>query len=140
MTEAPAVAAPRVVVADDQHLVRSGFRMILGAAGIPVVIIDSRLNSKLPSSTVSTDNYKGGQIGARRLGAVMGGKGRVVLLRYQVGSNSTEKREAGFLDVMKSDFPGISLISSALSVSIVLSDLHIDAPAGSLESGPPYPW
>jgi DNA-binding NarL/FixJ family response regulator len=37
VTEAPAVAAPRVVVADDQHLVRSGFRMILGAAGIPVV-------------------------------------------------------------------------------------------------------
>jgi DNA-binding NarL/FixJ family response regulator len=29
--------APRVVVADDQTLVRSGFRMILGAAGIPVV-------------------------------------------------------------------------------------------------------
>jgi DNA-binding NarL/FixJ family response regulator len=28
---------PRVVVADDQTLVRSGFRMILGAAGIPVV-------------------------------------------------------------------------------------------------------
>jgi DNA-binding NarL/FixJ family response regulator len=26
-----------VVVADDQHLVRSGFRMILGAAGIPVL-------------------------------------------------------------------------------------------------------
>jgi DNA-binding NarL/FixJ family response regulator len=31
------VAAPRVVVADDQTLVRSGFRMILAAAGIPVV-------------------------------------------------------------------------------------------------------
>jgi DNA-binding NarL/FixJ family response regulator len=30
-------AAPRVVIADDQTLVRSGFRMILGAAGIPVV-------------------------------------------------------------------------------------------------------
>jgi DNA-binding NarL/FixJ family response regulator len=28
---------PRVVVADDQTLVRGGFRMILGAAGIPVV-------------------------------------------------------------------------------------------------------
>ena len=28
---------PRVVIADDQALVRSGFRMILGAAGIPVV-------------------------------------------------------------------------------------------------------
>jgi DNA-binding NarL/FixJ family response regulator len=30
-------AAPSVVVADDQALVRGGFRMILGAAGIPVV-------------------------------------------------------------------------------------------------------
>jgi DNA-binding NarL/FixJ family response regulator len=28
---------PRVVIADDQALVRSGFRMILGAAGIPVL-------------------------------------------------------------------------------------------------------
>ena len=40
MTDAPANAAdepPRVVIADDQTLVRSGFRMILGAAGIPVV-------------------------------------------------------------------------------------------------------
>jgi ribose transport system substrate-binding protein len=82
------------------------------AAGIPVVVIDSRLNSKLPASTVSTDNRKGGQIGARRLGAVLGGKGRVVLLRYEVGSASTDQREAGFLEVMKSEFPGISLIST----------------------------
>ena len=29
--------SPRVVVADDQTLVRGGFRLILGAAGIPVV-------------------------------------------------------------------------------------------------------
>jgi DNA-binding NarL/FixJ family response regulator len=37
---APAVGeagVPRVVIADDQTLVRGGFRMILGAAGIPVV-------------------------------------------------------------------------------------------------------
>jgi len=30
-------AAPRVVIADDQMLVRSGFRLILASAGIPVV-------------------------------------------------------------------------------------------------------
>ena len=29
--------APRVVIADDQRLVRSGFRLILNSAGIPVV-------------------------------------------------------------------------------------------------------
>jgi ribose transport system substrate-binding protein len=82
------------------------------AAGIPVVIIDSRLNSTLPSSTVATNNRKGGQIGARRLGEILGGKGRVILLRYEVGSDSSEQREAGFLEVMKSDFPGITLISA----------------------------
>ena len=36
-TAAGEAAAPRVVIADDQALVRGGFRMILGAAGIPVV-------------------------------------------------------------------------------------------------------
>ncbi|HMD52739.1 MAG TPA: substrate-binding domain-containing protein [Solirubrobacteraceae bacterium] len=81
-------------------------------AGIPVVVIDSGLNSKLPSSTVATDNRKGGQIGARRLGALLGGKGRAVMLRYEVGSDSTEQREAGFLEVMKSEFPAIALIST----------------------------
>jgi ribose transport system substrate-binding protein len=81
-------------------------------AGIPVVIIDSALKSTMPSSTVATDNRKGGQIGARRLGTLLGGKGRVVMLRYEVGSASTEEREAGFLDVMKSEFPGIELIST----------------------------
>ena len=34
---ADALPPPRVVIADDQNLVRSGFRLILGSAGIPVV-------------------------------------------------------------------------------------------------------
>ena len=81
-------------------------------AGIPVIIIDSGLNSTLPSCTVATDNRKGGQIGARRLGSLLGGKGRAIMLRYEVGSDSTAQREAGFLEVMKSEFPGIALIST----------------------------
>ena len=43
---------------------------------------------------------------------VLGGKGNVILLRYAVGSASTEQREEGFLEVMKKDFPGITLIST----------------------------
>ena len=81
-------------------------------AGIPVIVIDSALKSTMPSSTVATDNRKGGQIGGRRLGTLLGGKGRVVMLRYEVGSASTEEREAGFLEVMKSEFPAIELIST----------------------------
>ena len=81
-------------------------------AGIPVVVIDSALNSKAPVSTVSTDNYKGGVLGARRLAEILGGKGRVILLRVLAGSASTEQREAGFLDTVAKEFPGIRVISS----------------------------
>src|SRR5204862_4288451 len=39
-------------------------------------------------------------------------KGNVILLRYAVGSASTEAREAGFLDTLKKEFPDLKLISS----------------------------
>lgn len=81
-------------------------------AGIPVVIIDSGLNSSAPVSTVSTDNYKGGQLGARRLAELLGHKGRVILLRVLAGSTSTEQREAGFLDTLTKEFPEITIVSS----------------------------
>lgn len=80
--------------------------------GIPVVIVDSPLFSKAPVSTIATDNFKGGQLGGRRLGAVLGGKGRVMMLRCQAGSASSDAREAGFLDVMKKEFPAIELVST----------------------------
>ncbi len=80
-------------------------------AKIPVVIIDSGIESEKITSYVATDNYKGGVLGAEHLAKLLGGKGKVVLLRYQVGSASTEQREKGFLDTIKK-FPGIELISS----------------------------
>ena len=78
---------------------------------IPVVIFDSALRSEKMISYVSTDNYKGGQLGAKRLAELLNGKGKVILVKYQVGSASTEEREAGFLDEMK-NHPGITLIST----------------------------
>jgi ribose transport system substrate-binding protein len=79
---------------------------------IPVVIIDSALESKGPASFIATDNREGGRIAGRNLGKLLGGKGNVILLRYAVGSASTEEREEGFLEVMKKDFPAIKLLST----------------------------
>jgi len=79
---------------------------------IPVVIIDSGLASSMQSSFVATDNREGGRIAARHLGALLNGQGKVIMLRYAVGSNSTEEREAGFLEIMRKDFPGIKLLST----------------------------
>src|SRR5689334_17166199 len=81
-------------------------------AGLPTVIIDSGLDSNKIVSFVATDNRKGGRLAADRLGELMGGKGKALLLRYQEGSASTEEREAGFLEEMKARYPGIDVLSS----------------------------
>ena len=70
-------------------------------AKIPTVVIDSDLKSDKQISFVATDNFKGGQMAGEFLAQQLGGKGKVILLRYQVGSASTEAREAGFLDAIK---------------------------------------
>jgi ribose transport system substrate-binding protein len=78
---------------------------------IPVVVIDSALKGvpgKDYASFVATDNFKGGVLGGERLVKLLSGKGNVVLLRYQVGSASTDEREAGFLSVVKKS-PGITV-------------------------------
>ena len=82
------------------------------AGRIPVVIIDSGLAAGAAASFVATDNREGGRIAARHLGKLLGGTGNVIMLRYAVGSNSTEEREAGFLEVMAADFPAIKLLST----------------------------
>lgn len=69
--------------------------------GIPVVVIDSGLaKPELIVKYVATDNYNGGRLAAQRLLDVLEKDGksapRLVMLRYQVGSESTEQREKGF--------------------------------------------
>src|SRR5438445_4633865 len=81
-------------------------------AGVPTVIIDSALASDQIASFVATDNRKGGMLAAERMGELLNGKGKVLLLRYQEGSASTEDREAGFVQRLKEKYPGIELISS----------------------------
>ena len=78
---------------------------------IPVVIFDSGLKGDNYVSFVATDNVKGGQLGGERLVEAMGGKGKVVLLRYAEGHDSTTKREEGFLAAMKAH-PTVQIVSS----------------------------
>lgn len=80
-------------------------------AGIPVVVFDSALESKAMISYVATDNLKGGRLAGDHMAKLLNGKGKVLLLRYQEGSASTEAREQGFLEALKA-YPGITLISS----------------------------
>ena len=79
---------------------------------IPVVIYDSGLESDADViSTIATDNYRAGTIAARHMGQILNGEGNVVVLRYTPGSQSTELRERGFLEILDKEFPNISVIS-----------------------------
>ena len=80
-------------------------------SGIPVVIFDSGLQGSDFISFVATDNYKGGRIGGEYLAKILNGKGNVILLRYNEGSNSTMERERGFLEAM-AEQKGIKVVSS----------------------------
>src|SRR5881227_3273161 len=81
-------------------------------AGVPTVIIDSALDSNSIVSFVATDNRKGGMLAADRLGQLLSGKGKVIMLRYAEGSASTQDREDGFLQEIKQKYPSIELIST----------------------------
>ena len=79
---------------------------------IPVVIFDSGLNEAASFvSYVATDNYKGGTMAGEAMVELLGGEGDVIMLPYQEGSESTEQREQGFLDVM-AKHPGINILSA----------------------------
>ncbi len=81
-------------------------------ANVPTVIIDSALDSNSIVSFVATDNRKGGMLAADRLGQLLGGRGKVIMLRYAEGSASTQDREDGFLQEIKQKYPNIELIST----------------------------
>ncbi len=95
---------------DDRALVRPVEEA--GKVGIPVVIIDSGLQTTQIVSFVATDNRQGGRLAADRLGEVLNGAGRVLMLRYLEGSASTHEREEGFLEQMAAKYPGVEIISS----------------------------
>jgi ribose transport system substrate-binding protein len=98
---------------DDTALIRP----VLDAkrSGIPVVVMDSGLKAEAGRdfvSYVATDNFGGGQKAGRLLGRLLDGKGKVIVMRYLVGSASTSQREDGCLDVLAREFPEIEVVSS----------------------------
>ena len=79
-------------------------------SGIPVIIIDSGLQSDDYISFVATDNHQGGRMAGQEMARRLEGRGRIVMLRYQEGSASTMKREQGFLDAI-AESPDIVVVS-----------------------------
>ena len=106
--------------------------------GTPFVIIDSGLaDPSLYVKYVATDNRNGGRLAARHLLQSLAAAGkkepRLILFRYAPGSESTEEREAGFLEEIekaKKEQPGIRLISDEVYAGATITTAQ--AAAGPL--------
>ena len=79
-------------------------------AKIPVIIFDSPIDTDKFVSQVATDNYKAGVTAADRMGELLNGKGKIVMVKVQAGAASTMAREQGFKDELSKKFPDIQIV------------------------------
>lgn len=86
-------------------------------AGIPVTVFDSGIDSTKYTSFVATNNFEGGQLAARELARLIGGKGSVALLMNAPGSASTMDREQGFEETVAKEFPGMRIVARQYGMS-----------------------
>jgi ribose transport system substrate-binding protein len=82
------------------------------ASNIPCAIIDSGIKTDKYVCFAATDNYRGGVIAARRMGEILGGKGKVVVIKYVQNHDSTTNRENGFIETIEKEFPGIEILDA----------------------------
>lgn len=85
--------------------------------GVPVAIFDSGIDTSKRISYIATDNLEGGRMAARRLGELLGGKGKVVTIGFEPGSASTMDRERGFEDEIAHKFPGIRMLGTQFGMA-----------------------
>jgi len=91
---------------------------------IPVVIFDSGIDTENYVAMVATDNYAAGQLAATRMGEILGGKGKVVVVAVQPGGASTMARERGFEDGIKK-FPGIQIVDKRYGMADFAKSLQV---------------
>jgi ribose transport system substrate-binding protein len=95
------------------------------AAGIPVIIFDSPVDTQTFTAQVATDNAEGGRMAAKRMGEILNGSGKIAEVAVQPGSASTMAREQGFEERLAADFPGIKLVDKQYGMADFAQSLKV---------------
>jgi len=82
------------------------------AQKIPCVIVDSGVETDKYLSYMATDNFKGGVLAAKRIGEILAGKGKILVVAWTPNSASTDARLQGFRETLAKEFPGIEIVDS----------------------------
>ena len=80
------------------------------AAGIPVLIVDNDTTWPGKLTYIGTDNRAGGKLAGEYLVKVLGGRGKVAIIRGILGVSSHEDRVAGFQEAI-AQAPGIQIVT-----------------------------
>ena len=90
-------------------------------AGVAIVCVDTFIGTGVfqtgageadfPISYVASDNVLGGRMAARALAKAIGEKGKVYVSNVKPGVSTTDQREEGFKDEMKT-FPGVTVLET----------------------------
>ena len=81
------------------------------AAGVPVVTLDSGVDSQKPYAYIATDNIAAAKTAADVLGGLIGGKGTVGDIGITAGSQTGREREDGFVKQMKAKYPEVKVLA-----------------------------
>ncbi|MBN2450344.1 MAG: ABC transporter substrate-binding protein [Lentisphaeria bacterium] len=101
---APSASDPLVASIEQAH-----------AADIPVVIIDSAANTDKIVSFLASDNRRIGELSADSMAAALTrrfgeAKGDIAALTFLSGAQSLDHRKEGFLERLRSTYPGIRVV------------------------------
>jgi ribose transport system substrate-binding protein len=79
--------------------------------GIPTVIFNTALGGSDFIATIATDNWKGGVLAAERIGSLLNGRGKLILIRIIEGIEGNRQREEGFLTTIRANYPEMVVLS-----------------------------
>jgi ribose transport system substrate-binding protein len=92
---------------------------------VPVLIFDSAIDTQHFISQIATNNYKAGQMTGERMGKILNGKGKVIIVAVKPGAASTEDREKGFEDVIHQKFPAIQIVDKRYGMALVAQAMTV---------------
>ena len=78
---------------------------------IPVVILDSGVESELVNTVCATDNYAAGAEAAKKMAEAIGNKGQVAIMAHAETSKSSQDREKGFTEEIAKNYPEIEIVN-----------------------------
>lgn len=93
------------------------------AAGVPIAMVDSGVNSDVPVASIITDQYAGGFMAGEEMARLLDKKGLVANLGIQAGSVSAG-RSKGFADAI-AQYPDMSILETQWTDADAAKSLNI---------------